>query len=167
MSKGTFKSDEASRTWWGHTSDAARTFEQRWTWLHLRRVDPALATLLQEQRDLFDHATLVGSPGEIEQQGAALVRGWQAACKAMEQSGDDDSAYVIGRDPVSGLTVAIGNSKASADRVVELHGGEAIHITADEVATMFASVEGFKSIGAIKQRFPGAEVIGRYREQGT
>lgn len=169
MARGTFRSDEACRTWWGHISDAAASFEARWTLLHLKRVDAELATQLGEQRGRFDHATLFGTVGDIEAEGARMCRGWVVACKTMEDSGEADSAYMIGRDPGSGLTVAIGNSKASADRVVELYGGEAIHITPDEVATMFASVEGFKSIGAIKQRFPGAEIIGkfRYQDQGT
>lgn len=167
MARGTFRSDEASREWWSKVSDVAILFERRWTWNHLERVNKELAKALMEQRSLFDHATLRGSVGDIETHGAATCRGWLAAIRAMEASGDGDSAYLVGRDPVSGLTVAIGAQKSAAERVVELYGGEAIHITPDEVATMFASVEGFKSIGAIKARFPGAEVVGRYLGQGT
>lgn len=166
MARGHFKADEASREWWGKVTEAATMFERRWTWAHLGRVNLELATRLAEQRMLFDHATLTGTVGDIEMQGAATVRGWLAAIKFMDAADEEDSAYMIGRDPGTGLTVAIGEQKAAADRVVELHGGEAIHITPDEVATMFASVEAFKTIGAIKQRFPGAE-IRRYDGQGS
>lgn len=167
MAIGHFKADEAMRKWVGNVSEAAQIFERRWTLLHLRRLAPELARNLWLQSEQFNHACLTGTVGDIELQGGAMVRGWCAAVAMMEESGEVDSAYLVGRDPVSGLTVAIGAQKAAAARVVELYGGQIIHITPDEVATMFASVEGFKSIGAIKQRFPGAELIGRYQEQGT
>ncbi len=153
------------RHWHGLVSSAALLFERRWTLRALRRVDPGLAKRLSEQRSLFDQACITGAVDEIELQGAAMVRGWQAAVRAMGSEPDD--AYMIGQDPVSGLKVAIGHQVAAADRVREVCGEQVIWLTPDECAVMLAGVEAFKIVGAVKQFFPGAEIVDRHPHTGS
>ena len=63
---------------------------------------------------------------------------------------------------------AIGENKASAARVRELHGKEAIWVTPDEVASIWAQAELIR-LKEIKQRFPGAtiEAIRQTRQHGS
>jgi len=161
------RSDSTVRHWHAEVSTAAKSFEARWTNLALRRVDSALATRLHEQRGLFDQACVTGTADEVELQGAAMCRGWAAAVRAMEQSGEPDDAYMLGSDPTTGLKVAVGHSKASVGRVAELHGQDVVWVTPDEVAGLMASVEAFKFAHAVKQHFPGAEMIKRYASAGS
>lgn len=151
--------EQAMRRWHSEVSSAASLFERRWTRHALKRVDGVLAQRLQEQRDLFDRALATGTAAEIETQGAAMCRGYAIATKAMEASGEADDSYIIGQDSRSGFRVAIGNQKAAADRVAELEGRPVVWISADEVAAMMAGLEGFKQLAAVKQFFPGAEVV--------
>jgi hypothetical protein len=151
--------------WLGQVSDAALPFERRWTWLALRRVNPDIAKRLHEQRGLFDQACVTGTVDEVEEQGAALCRGYAAAVRALEASGEADDAYLIGQDSATGLKVAIGQQKAALDRVREVHGERVVWVSPDEVAKLMASVEQFKFVGAVKRLFPGAEVIDRYPDQ--
>jgi hypothetical protein len=153
--------------WRGEVSRAAAGFESRWTDLALRRISPSVAQALLEQRGLFDQACVIGGPDEVETHGAAMCRGLAVAVKAMEASGVEDDAYQLGSDPVSGCRVAIGQQRAAVDRVRQVHGQDVIWITPDEVATLMASVEAFKFVGAVKQLFPGAEIIKRYADAGT
>jgi hypothetical protein len=44
--------------------------------------------------------------------------------------------------------------------VRELHGDKVIYLSPDEVAILFGSIEAFKSIGAIKLQWPGADLTG-------
>ena len=155
------------RHWLGEVGKAAALLESRWTMLALRRVDPSLSLRLHEQRSLFDEACFGGSASEIEEQGAAMCRGYAAAVRTLEASGEPDDAYMLGSDPANGLKVAVGVQKAALARVRELHGQDVIWITPDEVACLMSSVEGFKAIAAVKQVFPGAELIRRYEEVGT
>jgi hypothetical protein len=140
-------------------AEAAVTFESRWTLAALKRVDADLHRRLLEQRDLYDAAMVTGSYDEIETQGAAMARGYYAVARAMEAASEADDAYMIGRDPRSGFTVAIGEQKAAADRVRQLHGATVVWTTPDEVAAIFANIEAFKPIAAIKRMFPGAEIV--------
>lgn len=151
--------EQAMRRWHLEASSAASIFERRWTRHALKRVDGVLAQKLHEQRGLFDKAMLTGTAAEIEAQGAAMCRGYAAATKAMEQSGEPDDAYFVGQDPKSGFRVAIGHQRAAADRVSELHGQNVVWVSADEVAEIMASLQGFKAINAVKQFFPGSEVV--------
>jgi hypothetical protein len=59
----------------------------------------------------------------------------------------------------SGFRVAIGQQKAAAKRVRELHGDRVVWVTPDEVAAIVANLEAFKPIAAIKRLFPGAEIV--------
>lgn len=163
----TARLDGTVRHWRGEVSKAAATFEARWTDLSLRRVDSGLAQRLFEQRGLFDEACVVGSADDVETQGAAMCRGYAAAVRAMELAAVADDAYLLGADPTTGLKVAIGLSKASVGRVTELHGQDVVWVSPDEVAALMSSVEAFRFAHAVKQRFPGAEMIRRYAEAGS
>lgn len=160
----TARGEAVVRHWLGEVSAAAVGFESRWTMLALRRVSPSVGQALFEQRALFDQATFFGSPDEIEVHGAAMCRGYAAAVRALTSVDEPDDAYQLGQDPVSGCRVAIGLQKAAVERVRELHGQDVIWITPDEVAVLLGSVEQMKTVAAVKQMFPGAEVIRRYAE---
>lgn len=160
-------SSSTVRHWLAEVSSAALPFESRWTWLSLRRVDDDLGRRLFEQRGLFDQACIAGTSQEVEAHGSAMCRGYAAAVRALEQAGAEDDAYMLGSDPTTGLKVAVGSQKAALNRVREIHGQDVVWITPDEVAALMASIEAFKFVGAVKQFFPGAEVIKRYEECGT
>lgn len=153
--------------WRSKVAAAAACFEARWTELSLRRVDSVLAQRLFEQRGLFDEACVIGTVDDTEMQGAAMCRGYAAAVKAMEQSGQADDAYMIGSDSTTGLKVAVGLSKASVGRVTELHGQDVVWVTPDEVAALMASVEAFRFAHAVKQKWPAADMVRRYAEAGS
>jgi hypothetical protein len=160
MSAARLRTDEqVVRYWTRETSAAAAMFERRWTWAALRRVDPSVAARLLMQRDLFDQAIVTGTGDEVDMHGAALCRGYAIATQALEAAHEPDDAYVLGQDPRSGFTVAIGQQKAAAERAVELHGTSVVWITPDEVAAVLAQLEGLKALSTIKRMFPGAEII--------
>lgn len=154
------QSDEAIvRHWITEVSKAASSFERRWTWLALQRVNPELAKRFQEQRDLFDAALVVGAASEVELHGGATCRGYAALVSAMEKAEAPDDAYMLGEDLKTGFRVAIGHQKAAAERVAEVHGKSVCWISPDEVAALLSGIEGFKQLASIKQMFPGAEII--------
>jgi hypothetical protein len=157
MFKTAFKND--------YITDAAAAFEARWTMLALRRVDHELHEALREQQGLYHEATMHGSPSDIGAQGQALVRGYAAAVNAMEQSGHHNDAYLVGRH--NGVVVVISDQKAVQSRLVDIasNGERAILMSPDEVALLLNSIEGLSAVTAIKQLFPGAEVIDRYPDQ--
>ena len=65
----------------------------------------------------------------------------------------------LGQDPRTGFRVAVGQQKAAAERLRELHGESVVWITPDEVAVLLVHVEAFKPIAAVKRLFPGAEIV--------
>ena len=111
------------------------------------------------QQDLFNRAAVTGTAEEIEGHGAALCRGYAAAVRAVETTSEPDDAYILGQDPRSGFTVAIGHQKAAAERSVELHGKSVVWISPDEVAAVLAQLEGLKALSTIKRMWPGAEIV--------
>jgi hypothetical protein len=157
---------ELRKRWVKDVNEAAAQFEARWTVIGLRRHDHELAVRLHEQREIFAEACATGEPNEVQVQGAALVRGYAAAVKAMEEADIPDDSYLLGVCPTTGFKVAIGIQKASQPRVVELHGQDVVWISPDEVATLMASSEAFMTVAAIKRKFPGAEVVERYAGEG-
>ena len=164
----TRKIDRLIQQWHGEIAQAARVFEARWTTLALRRVNPDLAEALHEQRNIYTEACLRGTAEEIEEHGAATVRGFRAAIAAMEAAAAPDDAYLLGRCPNTGVQVAIGHSKASVDRVIELHGQDLVYISPDEVATLIATAEAFSRVAGIKRAFPGSEIVAvRYAAEGS
>lgn len=166
-SSGSGEDADADALWFSRVTAAATAFEQRWTMLTLQRVNADLAFRLRKQQQQLMLARTAGSSDEVAEQAQALCRGYAVVIAAMEAANVADDAYQIGRCPVTGLVVAIGEQAASGNRVRQVHGEDAIHLTPDEVASLFASIEGLKSITAIKQQFPGSEVVGRYIDQGT
>jgi hypothetical protein len=159
------RDDAAARKWVVEVSSAAQAFESRWTMAALNRVDVDLHLRLREQRGLFDRACVTGTAEEVEAQGGAMCRGYAAAVRALEASGEADDAYVIGKCPRTGYTVAIGEQKAAAERVRDIHGERVVWVTPNEVASLLNSVEAFKPIATIKRFFPGAEIIERYPDE--
>jgi hypothetical protein len=153
--------------WRAQVSQAAQAFEARWTAASLRRLDPDLAEALHDQVNLFGEACVTGTAQEIEIHGEATVRGYGQVVEAMQNAQIEDDAYQLGIDMISGTKVAIGTQKAAAQRVRKIHGNDVIWLTPDEVARMLAGVESFKTIGAVKKFFPGAEIIDRYPEESN
>jgi hypothetical protein len=153
---------EEVKNWRAQVAEAAYAFERRWTRLTLKRVEKELAAKLIRQQDLFNEACVTGTVAQIREHGAAMLRGYAVVTQALERAAVEDDAYLIGRCPKTGTTVAIGDQKAAIDRVREIHGEQVVLLSPDEVATLFGSVEALKTIAAIKRRFPGAEVIDRH-----
>jgi hypothetical protein len=137
-------------------------FESRWTLAALRRADADLHRRFRDQQALFDSAMLTGSAGDIERHGAAMCRGYAVAIQALERAAEPDDAYMLGQDGHTGFRVAIGQQKAAASRMRELHGDRVVWLTPDEVAAIVANLESFKPIAAIKRLFPGAEMLDLY-----
>jgi hypothetical protein len=159
-SVGQLKSEHAALIHWMRAAfEAASLFEARWTLAALKRVDADIYRRLCEQRALFDKALITGSVADIDRHGAAMCRGYALAVMALERAGEADNAYLLGQDPGSGLRVAIGDQKAAAARVQEVHGKTVVWVTPDEVAIMLANIEAFKPTASIKLLFPGAEIV--------
>jgi len=74
------------KLWQDRVATAAAAFERDWTWKALRRVDTQLELLLREQRDLFAEMCVVGTPKDIADHGAAMVRGYQLAIAALQRA---------------------------------------------------------------------------------
>jgi hypothetical protein len=148
-----------------YVTRVASAFEARWTMLALKRVDSELYGALKEQQALYYEATVHGTSDDIEAQGRALARGYAAAVHAMQQADYPDDAYLVGRH--NGMVVVISNQKATQSKLVELAstGERAVLMSPDEVAVLMGSMRGLTAIGAIKQLFPGAEVIDRYPDE--
>lgn len=155
-------SSSVVRHWLSEVSAAALPFESRWTWLSLRRVDDDLGRRLHEQRGLFDEACVTGTATEVETHGAAMCRGYAAAVRRLTDAGAEDDAYMLGQCSRTGFKIAVGNQKAAEARVREIHGNAVCWISPDEIASLLSGMESFKFVAAVKNRFPGAEVIDRY-----
>jgi hypothetical protein len=130
-----------------------------WRLASFRVSAASLHRRLLDQRDLFDQALVTGTHQDIEVHGAALCRGYAIAIQALERAAEPDNAYMLGQDVRSGFQVAIGQQKAAALRVREMHGDKVVWVTPDEVAAIVANLEGFKPITLIKRLFPGAEIL--------
>ena len=125
----------------------------------LARVDADLAQRMAEQIALYNEAVVTGTIADLKIHADALKRGYAKCVRVMEASGVLDDAYLIGLDTATGLRVAIGDKRASAERVAELHGSGVVWMTADEIARLWASIQGLRRVDAVKEFFPGAEVI--------
>ncbi len=137
----------------------AELYESRWTLSALRRTDEELHEQLLEQQSTYHQSLLMGEADDIEEQSEVMCRGWLAATRVMELADAEDDAYLLGYDPKTGVRVAIGDNRHSINRVRHVHGQSVVWLTPDEVASLFAGVESFKSIAAVKNLFPGAEII--------
>lgn len=145
-------------------SESAAPFESRWTLQALQRVDGELHEALLDQQSLYHAALVTGTVEDVEEQSAAMCRGWTAATRAMEAAGVADDAYLLGFHSGTGTRVAIGEQKQAIARVRDLHGRRIIWITPDEVAALIAGLETIKTA---KSLWPDAEIIRLYgRETG-
>jgi hypothetical protein len=161
------------RSSYSQVSEAARSFESRWTLRALKRVDPGLYALFVEQRGLWEAALVKGGEADVEAQTEAMCRGWLAVARRMEEAGAEDDAYLLGRDERTGLRVAIGDQLAAMDRVREIEVPGALDendqpvmervpvtwVTPDEVATLLAAQQ---ELLRIKGAFVGAEIVDLY-----
>jgi hypothetical protein len=122
----------------------------------LRRVDADLHQAVVEQIDLYNTALVTGSDQEARLQAAAMVRGWRAACAALESPLLPDDAYLVGFDPNTGTRVVVAEQQASIGRVQAVAGERVVMVTPDEVARMVA---GMTIIAEAKRLFPDAEIM--------
>ena len=141
-------------------SDAAAPFESRWTLRTLQRLEPELFERFADQQGLYHEALVTGTPDDVEEQSAAMCRGWAAVTRAMEAAGAPDDAYLLGFH--AGTRVAIGEQKHAIARVRELHGDQVVWITPDEVAALIAGLEAIK---VAKSLWPDAEIIRLYPKE--
>lgn len=148
--------------WMSKVSEAAMSFESRWTMRALRRVSADMHEAMTDQLALYHEALVTGQKREVDEHAAATIRGYVAVTGVMQAAGEPDDAYVLGFDARTGTRIAIGDQKACIARVREVHGAKVVWITADECAALFAQVEGFKTISAIKNLFPGTEIVDKY-----
>lgn len=135
---------------------AETAFRSRWRLQSLRRIDEDLHSRLVEQIGLYDQALVTGSDDEARDQADAMVRGWRAACSAMESPLQKDDAYLTGWDHNTNTIVIIAMCQASGPRAERVLGQKVITITPDEVAKIIA---GLSILGEAKSLFPDAEVI--------
>ena len=135
---------------------AESAFRSRWRLATLQRLDPELHQMLIEQIDLYDRAMVTGTDDEAREQAEAMVRGWRAACAALESPLQSDDAYLTGFDPSTGLVVVIADCQASGPRAQMGAGRKIVIVTPDEVAKIVA---GLNLIAEAKSLFPDAEVI--------
>lgn len=159
--------DHAIRQLVADIGRAAAAFESRWTIAALRRVDPDLCARLLEQRALTDEALVTGSLDEARKHAAAMCRGYAAVARRLDEAKVEDDAYLVGFDSTTGTRIAIGEQRAAAERVREIHGERIVWVTPDELAALVASLEAFKAIALVKSYFPGAEYrpIDTYADQ--
>lgn len=151
--------------WMKRVSEVALGFESRWTMRALKRVNAGLHEAMTEQLTLYYAALVTGERSEVDEHAAATIRGYRAITEALTKSGEPDDAYMIGFDGRSGTRIAIGDQKACVYRVRQIHGKDVVWLMPDECAALFAQVEGFKFIAAVKNHFPGAEIIERFPDE--
>lgn len=144
---------------------AADAFESRWLMCSLKRVDPGLYDAIVDQRSMFNAAVWSGKKNDIAEHGAAMCRGWAAALARMDKDNIPDDAYLLGEDIATGSKVAIGRRPSPGARVKELLDSNIVWLTPDEVAAMFAGLQG---VAQVKALWPGAEItraIDRYPDE--
>lgn len=137
------------------TAPAEAAFHSRWRLSSLKRVDAGLWQALTEQQELYGSSLVMGTDAEARLQSEAMVRGWSAACRTMEDQPDD--AYLMGMDDASGIQVVISEHKGSRDELAKRYGEPLVLMTPSEVAALLGSVQ---IVAAAKAHFPGAEILG-------
>ena len=149
--------DIAVRTWGPRVDEAALAFEARWTRNALKFHNPQLAEQFEAQLECYRRSLVVGTAAEVDAEGARLCRAYAQIAAELQAARVSDDAYQIGRDPKSGLTIAVG-PKPCCVRVHELFGGAVQWFSPDEVATIIAMDERFRALANVKRVFPGAEI---------
>lgn len=165
---GDKKIQRVVQSMWSRVNELKAAFEARWMWLSLQRVDAELYQAMQEQLDIFDQETITGTAEDVAEHGEACLRGFAKVMQTMESAKVADTAYVIGHDRETGLTVAVGNHKGSAKRVKELH-PDVIFVSGDEVAALMAAKDRVTEfVMATKRIWPGSELMPpKYSEEGS
>lgn len=135
---------------------AETAFRSRWRLSTLLRVNADLHAAINEQIDLYNTALVTGTDAEARLQSEAMVRGWRAACAALESPLLADDAYLTGYDINTNTRVVIAEQQGSLGRVQRLNGDKVMIVTPDEVARMMA---GMAVITEAKGFFPDAEII--------
>ena len=133
---------------------AEAAFHSRWRLSSLKRVDADLHGALVDQQALYDENMTIGSPTDARLHAEAMVRGWSAACRAME--GQPEDAYLMGMDDESGIQVVIAEHKGARAALVERYGEPLVLMTPNEVASLLAV---HKIIAASKAAFIDAELV--------
>lgn len=136
---------------------AESAFRSRWRLSTLRRVDAGLHQALREQIDLYHAALVTGSDADLKIQSEAMVRGWRAACAALESPLQPDDAYLVGFDARTGIRVVIAEQQGAIGRVQCLKGERVLIVTPDEVAALMAAST---ILAETKVLFPDAEIVG-------
>jgi len=136
--------------------EAEGAFRSRWRMSTLKRVDAELHQMLLEQIDLYSEDLMGGEQAPLQEQAAAMVRGWAAACRAMETQPDD--AYLVGLDWATKTQVVISDSKQSFDLVKASAHPECVLVamSPEEVARL---VGGNRMARSVKQHFADAEIL--------
>lgn len=135
---------------------AETAFRSRWRLGTLARLDPELHDRLCEQIGLYDQSLVTGTDAEAREQAQAMIRGWRAACAALERPLQPDDAYLTGWDANTNTIVVIADCSASGARAQVAAGQKILCVTPDEVARLVA---GMNIIAGAKSLFPDAEVI--------
>lgn len=135
---------------------AENAFRSRWRLSTLKKVDADLCDRLVEQIGLYNQAMVTGTVTDAREQAQAMVRGWQAACAALESPLLPDDAYQVGYDYESGTRVVVADHQGSVARVQAVKGERVVMVTPDEVARI---VGGLGIIAEAKSFFPDAEII--------
>jgi hypothetical protein len=142
-------------------SAAAAAFEARWAYATLATHAPELHARFSEQRALFLGAVEKAS-SDLETQTQAMIRAYTAITRRMEEAGAADDAYLVAT--YQDMTVAIGRNRASEARVREVYGDKAMFLIPEEVAVL--AVELGDVVKAVKEMWPGAEIVGVNKRTG-
>ena len=137
-------------------SDAEANFRGRWNLETLKKVNPELSEKFDRQSQNYQRALLIGGEADIEDEGAAMVRGWHAIFEAMAAAAQEDDAYLVGFDDATGRRIVISEHPASLARADELEGNVVAHLKPDEIARMFF---GLNQVSSVKAIWPKSEVI--------
>lgn len=144
---------------WGPLiAQAALGFEARWTRRALRNHNPEWAARFEQYLRLYDAALNAGTGSDIDKAAKNLFVAYNTIAAELARADVPDDAYQIGRDPDTGLKIAIG-PPAIVTRVQEVHGAGVVCFSPDEIATIIALDARAKKIAAIKAAFPGAEMV--------
>jgi hypothetical protein len=138
------------------TQPAETAFSSRWRLSTLARVNAGLHQALCEQIDLYNAALVTGSATDAREHAAAMVRGWRAACGALESPLLPDDAYLTGFDTATGTRVVIAEQQAAIGRIQRVAGERVVIVTPDEVARMVAAAA---IVAECKAFFPDAELV--------
>ncbi|MGY3278155.1 hypothetical protein [Bradyrhizobium sp. S3.7.6] len=153
--------DLAMRQWAPRVSEAALAFEARWTRLAVRNLDAKIAEAFEGALTAYATAMELGTASEVNETGARLCRAYGVISAKLAAAGVPDDAYMVGADPKTGKRIIIASSKAAGERARAQAGKRfAAWFSPDEIATMIAHDEAKQKIAAVKDAFPGAEILG-------